>query len=209
MYYAIIADIQKSKEIKNRKTFQDKLQDILQELNLAYENEFASNFTITLGDEFQALFSSPIHILEIIDKLRCSLHPIKLRFGIGVGNILTSIQKDASIGADGPAYWCAREAINSIYKHKKNIEIQFEADVPFSSLVNTSISLCDEIEAHWTTSQMQFVRGLILKYGYDVSFTQKALADEQACSLQSINKKLKATSYYTYIKLRKEICALL
>lgn len=89
------------------------------------------------------------------------------------------------------------------------MKIQFEKDVPFSSLMNTSLSLCDEIEAHWTTSQMQFVRGLLLKYGYDVSFTQKALADEQACSIQSINKKLKATSYYTYINLRKEICALL
>lgn len=209
MYYAVIADIQKSKEIKNRKIFQDKLQNILQELNFVYDKEVSSNFTITLGDEFQVLLSSPIHILEIIDKLRCNLHPIKLRFGIGVGDILTSIQKEASIGADGPAYWCAREAINSIHKDKKIIKIQFESDVPFSSLVNTSLSLCDEIEAHWTKTQAQFVRSMLIKYGYDLSFTQKTIANEYSCSVQSINKKLKATSYYTYIKLRKDICALL
>lgn len=44
------------------------------------------------------------------------MQPYQVRFGIGVGKILTDINPELSIGADGPAYWHARKAINYIHQ---------------------------------------------------------------------------------------------
>src|SRR5690554_4679195 len=42
---------------------------------------------------------------------------ISLRWGIGVGELTTPIKiKKVSIGTDGPAYWHAREAIESVHE---------------------------------------------------------------------------------------------
>lgn len=40
-----------------------------------------------------------------------SLYPVELRFGIGIGEITTEINTEMALGADGPGYYKAREAI--------------------------------------------------------------------------------------------------
>ena len=59
---------------------------------------------ITLGDEFQGLLEITVSILEIIKYIQREIYPIKLRFGVGIGNVSTLINHEAAIGADGPAF---------------------------------------------------------------------------------------------------------
>lgn len=54
-------------------------------------------------------------IFHLIDLINHHMD-IPIRFGVGVGSILTDINPDISIGADGPAYWHAREAIRYIHQ---------------------------------------------------------------------------------------------
>ncbi|MGB4438298.1 MAG: SatD family protein, partial [Sedimentibacter sp.] len=54
-YIAIIGDIVNSKKIDNRNDVQIKLKSLLKRIDEKYTDDIASDFMITLGDEFQGL----------------------------------------------------------------------------------------------------------------------------------------------------------
>ena len=112
MYLALIADVIDSKMVQERFDLQKQLEKALQTMNELFGEFLASNFTLTIGDEFQGLLKVDAPVFQMIDTLRSLLTPTQLRFGIGLGEILTDIDPLQSIGADGPAYWNARAAIN-------------------------------------------------------------------------------------------------
>ncbi|MBS6719197.1 MAG: DNA-binding protein, partial [Streptococcus parasanguinis] len=102
MYLALIADVIDSKIVQERFDLQKQLEKTLQKINELFKGCLASAFTLTLGDEFQALLKVDAPIFQIIDTLRSELKPTQLRFGIGLGEIVTDIDPLQSIGADGP-----------------------------------------------------------------------------------------------------------
>ena len=161
MYYAIIGDIKNSKEIDNRYEVQNKLKKILDDINLKYKADIKANFLITLGDEFQGLLNSPAFAIEIVKYIQRELYPVKLRFGIGMGEISTVINEKAAIGADGPAFYAAREIINFLKneeKHLKNqapdIQIEYYNSKSIEiDEINIMLALIKVIEDSWTDKQ--------------------------------------------------------
>ena len=130
-YYAIIGDIKRSKKIENRCEIQEKLKKILDNVNSIYNNDISAKFLITLGDEFQGLLEITAPILEIIKYIQREIYPIKLRFGVGIGNVSTLINHEAAIGADGPAFYAAREMIEFLREQEKKLKKQ-AADIQIS-----------------------------------------------------------------------------
>lgn len=118
-YVAMIGDIKESKKIDGRNMVQEKLNHILNHINERYSSDISAKFVITLGDEFQGLLSVNDHLLEIIKYIQREMYPVRLRFGIGIGEIYTDIFHEAAIGADGPAYYAAREAIEGLREQEK------------------------------------------------------------------------------------------
>ena len=70
VYCAIIGDIVKSKKIPNRQEIQDLFYCVLKEINIEFNDIIASDFTITLGDEFQGLILKPSLSYDIIKKIK-------------------------------------------------------------------------------------------------------------------------------------------
>ena len=130
-YYAIIGDIKRSKKIENRCEIQEKLKKILDNVNSIYNNDISAKFLITLGDEFQGLLEITAPILEIIKYIQREIYPIKLRFGVGIGNVSTLINHEAAIDADGPAFYAAREMIEFLREQEKKLKKQ-AADIQIS-----------------------------------------------------------------------------
>lgn len=130
-YYAIIGDIKRSKKIENRCEIQEKLKKILDNVNSIYNNDISAKFLITLGDEFQGLLEITAPILEMIKYIQREIYPIKLRFGVGIGNVSTLINHEAAIGADGPAFYAAREMIEFLREQEKKLKKQ-AADIQIS-----------------------------------------------------------------------------
>lgn len=130
-YYAIIGDIKRSKKIENRCEIQEKLKKILDNVNSIYNNDISAKFLITLGDEFQGLLEITAPILEIIKYIQREIYPIKLRFGVGIGNVSTLINHEAAIGADGSAFYAAREMIEFLREQEKKLKKQ-AADIQIS-----------------------------------------------------------------------------
>jgi len=199
-YFAIIGDIIDSKKIQDRLLVQQNMNAILDKISKKYEQNISSKFMITLGDEFQGLLNNGKYIIEIINTIEDEMHPIELRFGIGVGSITTPINHDLPIGADGPAYYNARKMIETQKKNKKkrmevrtNISLAIEDNLQLSDLLNAIFSLTTLIKTSWTSRQREIINAYI---GCDGN--QNNTASMLDVNQSTIRKVLKASGFYEY-----------
>ena len=206
MYIALIGDIIESKKIQDRAQVQQQLLRLMKELNWQYQDYLISPFTVTTGDEFQALFSPNSYMFQIIDQLSVAFSPYEIRFGIGVGEMVTEINKEQSIGSDGPAYWLAREAINHI--HDKNdyginhISV-FLANEEVSWTVNAMLAACSFIQSKWTEVQYDVLKQLLAENIYDETFSHKEIARLLGITPSAFNKRIKASGLKIYLRNKR------
>ena len=186
MYLALIADVIDSKIVQERFDLQKQLEKTLQKINELFADYLASSFTLTLGDEFQ-------------------LKPTQLRFGIGLGEIVTDIDPLQSIGADGPAYWNARAAINLVHQKNDygNTQIYFSSGNDSRDLVvNALIASGEAIRSSWRESQEEILLNLLKRSVYSETFSQQELAQALAINPSALSKRLKSSSIRVYLRGR-------
>ena len=181
---AVIGDIIKSKSILDRQKTQQELQSVLLQINQRHQASLASRFTITLGDEFQGLFKDSKGLLHILDEISFALRSIRLRFGIGVGTLTTELDPTTSIGADGPVYWKAREAIDYVHKNndygRANIHLGVQEPDDTVSLINQILKLTALQVSGWRDSQTEVYKIIL----------EEEIMDPEEINHQRIAKKL-------------------
>lgn len=205
MYLALIADVIDSKMVQERFDLQKQLEKTLQTMNELFGEFLASNFTLTLGDEFQGLLKVDAPVFQIIDTLRSELTPTQLRFGIGLGEIVTDIDPLQSIGADGPAYWNARAAINLVHQKNDygNTQIYFSCGKEKQDFfVNALIASGEAIRSGWRGSQEEILLDLLKRCVYSENFSQQDLAQSLAINPSALSKRLKSSSIRVYLRGR-------
>jgi len=213
-YCAIIGDIIGSKYIKERDQTQTVLSKILDNINKKYEGELAAKFIITLGDEFQGLMKTTEHLIDIIDEIKFGLFPIRIRFGVGIGEMYTKIDPNQALGADGPAFYVARQAIKDLkLGENKNertdadtliysaSESKYNKDCERLPLVNAALATCRFIEKNWTEKQ----REVISYMRTNPQLTQYDIAQTIGIGQSGVYKRLKASGFYTYDLTKKAI----
>ena len=200
-YIAIIGDIKNSKKLQDRLAVQVNLKNVLKKVNDAYSSDIASKFTITLGDEFQGLLHNGSHVMEIISSIEREMYPVKIRFGIGIGTITTEIDPQMAIGADGPSYYRAREAIEYLRKSEKRkqtdtADIHIETDRDHTSVVvllNTIFTLMTVIKESWSGRQREVIWDMLVHQDSQVN-AAKRLHIQQP----TVQKLLAKGNYYAY-----------
>ena len=205
MYLALIADDIDSKMVQERFDLQKQVEKTLQKMNELFGDYLASRFTLTLGDEFQALLEVDAPVFQIVDTLRSELTPTQLRFGIGLGEIVTAIDPLQSIGADGPAYWNARAAINLVHQKNDygNTQIYFSSGKENRDFfVNALIASGEAIRSGWRDSQEEILLNLLKRSVYSESFSQQDLAQSLAINPSALSKRLKSSSIRVYLRGR-------
>ena len=205
MYLALIADVIDSKMVQERLDLQKQVEKTLQKMNELFGDYLASRFTLTLGDEFQALLKVDAPVFQIIDTLRSELSPTQLRFGIGLGEIVTAIDPLQSVGADGPAYWNARAAINFVHQKNDygNTQIYFSSGKENQDFfVNALIASGEAIRSGWRDSQEEILLNLLKRSVYSESFSQQDLAQSLAINPSALSKRLKSSSVRVYLRGR-------
>lgn len=205
LYIALIGDLIDSKRLADRKQAQKDLQDLMAVLNQDYRDYLVSPFTVTTGDEFQALFQPNVHLMQLLDQIALGFpHPI--RFGLGLGEMLTDINREQSIGSDGPAYWRARAAIDSI--HEKNdygssrIAVSL-GDDRRSQAVNTVLAACSFIQSKWNSSQREVLECMLMDYIYDEHFSHGEIAELLQISPSALSKRLRSSGLKVYLRNRR------
>lgn len=200
-YIAIIGDIKGSKGIEDRNRVQEKMRNTLNEINEKYASDISSKFTITLGDEFQGLLCKGANTMSIISEIERKMYPIKIRFGVGVGEITTDINYEMAIGADGPGYYKARTAIDFLKENKKRkqssaSDIRFEVDGENQGatiMINTILSLLTVIKAAWSDRQREVIWDML-----ENQDSQENVAKRLNIQQPTVQRILANGKYYAY-----------
>lgn len=200
-YVAIIGDVRDSRLLENRGAVQEQLKSVLTKINRLYAEDISAKFMITLGDEFQGLLGAGKNAIQIVEYIQREMYPVEIRFGLGIGEITTEINAEMAIGADGPGYYCARNAIEYLKDNegrKRNVvcdvRIEIEGDYRQEErLLNTVLSLMTVIRREQTDRQRE-----IIKAFEECDGSQKDCAGYLNISQPSVQRNLNAGNYYEY-----------
>lgn len=137
-YIVVIGDIRYSKKIQDRQKLQYVIERNLAKINKTFPG-ILSPYTITLGDEFQAVYKEFTSVFIPILMIVNVIFPVECRFSIAMGGISTEINTKQAVGMDGEAFYMAREGIDYLKHEKKYITIMTrtgEYDRLFSSVLD-------------------------------------------------------------------------
>jgi DNA-binding CsgD family transcriptional regulator len=181
-YLALIGDVVRSRELPDRSRFQQQLRNSIGKVNEEFSSSIASNFVLTIGDEFQGLLKGGDRIPQLLAVIRSGIHPIEQRVGIGIGRIDTALEPEA-IGMDGPCFHRARDAIELAKTCGTSIEVDTgHSDDAFRIYA----LLYSKMRAQWTARQRQV---------FDLSMiglAGKVIAEQLGISPSAVSQHLSA-----------------
>lgn len=160
----IIGDVVKSKEMTRdrRGEVQELLLQQIERVN-SRSTSIVSPFTITLGDEFQAVYSDVSSLLDDCFEIAAQLYPVKVRFSISMGDIATALNKKQALGMDGPAFHEARNGMNELKQSGQMIRVQIchaskrPETQAVTELINHSLDLLSATMKRWKGSRYKIL----------------------------------------------------
>lgn len=198
VYIAVVADIIKSRDIVERNELQQRINKTFDEINNGTIS-IVSPFTLTLGDEFQAVFKSSndffLSILKIID----TIFPNELRIGVGIDTLTTDINRNSALGMDGPAFHLAREAIVKLKETSSYFNISTKSG-KYDKLISASLNvIIGEIYKYKKSNRTKLFIARLL----NMTFSQ--IAEKENISRQAVNKNNMAWMVDDKVSQIKEI----
>lgn len=116
--WALIADIVDSRSVEERRVFQRELKTFLRRISDESPAVYLSPLTITLGDEFQAVYTDFSIVLSDLLRILEFLAPRKLRIALAYDELTTDINPEAALEMDGPAFHRARNCMETLKKRQ-------------------------------------------------------------------------------------------
>lgn len=176
---------------------QRKLLKILNKVNTA-NTSIVSPYTLTLGDEFQAVYNKPSNLFRDLIFIEKNLYPVKIRLSIAIGSITTSLNKKQAIGMDGPVFHIARDKINELKKSSYRYVISTDDDKDLE-LYNSILKLISKNIDTWKPPRY----GVLLAMLENKSI--KEISKIVRIREQSVYKNIEAASIDILIKIYNSI----
>lgn len=152
-YAALIGDFVQSRNLDNRREVQRGFASVCAELNKERDRlGLVSPLTITLGDEFQAVFGNVGRLWECIVRIEAAMEPAAIRFAVGLGIISTDIQRDTALGMDGPAFHAARAAMEQL--KKGDARYRLGGLIKDEVFINSALELIAHNREKWRTPRV-------------------------------------------------------
>lgn len=183
-YLVLIADVVASRRITDRQGLQHRLASELTTLN-ADTNDLVAPYTLTLGDEFQAVYDGADRVFRDLIRLMTVLHPTHVRCSLGVGDISTDLNREQALGMDGPAFYAARDGIERLKTGDDLFRIEGLPDSD-ASLANSSLRLVSQRMQKWQVNRLAILHGLMR------SEPVHSIADGLGISEQAVYKNIHA-----------------
>ncbi len=153
---AVIGDLIDSKQIEDRFRFQQQFARDLKRIGLTRTE---SPYTLTLGDEFQALYTKANGLFYDLFHIRECLYPVRCRFSIALGEITTPINRKQAIGMDGPAFHEARWGIEQMKKESYPLGVRGLPD-ELGDFLHSAIKILWASTSGWNPNRMKILRML-------------------------------------------------
>lgn len=185
-YYVITADVINSRKYKGLAEVTHKG---IKKINEEYRSFIVADFNLFRGDEIQGVAVPEVNAVQMIRRFRYYLIPLKVRVGVGRGEIEEGLDKKYSWEMNGPAFYNSREALESV-KNSKQEATRFYGYAPeLDREINVVYCLLDAIQGNWSHKQWEAVDA------YERQGTLDRAAKELGVSAQSVNKRCLAASW--------------
>jgi hypothetical protein len=155
----IIGDVVDSRNLPDRQKFQSRLRQQLAATSRR-ASDLASPYTITLGDEFQAVYRKAGSVFADLVGIMAEAHPAQIRVSIGVGGLTTSVNPKQALGMDGPAFYAARETLSRMKKLPGLVRISGEAPAGWD-LANRGLNLVTRQVRGWDKNRLVVLAALL------------------------------------------------
>jgi len=151
----IIADVTGSKKMANNERYEGQLflKSAIIQINENFSNNIEAPFMITRGDEFQGVTENLASGLEIMLEFERLLFPLKLRYGIGKGEI-QKMGSSIPIEMDGSAFHRANDAVNRAKKKKLFLSCN-SGNEANDMLLNNIFLLMNSIKSRWNENNYE------------------------------------------------------
>lgn len=156
---AIIGDIVASKKVGQRGAFQRRLGKVL-DATSRNARHLASPYTITLGDEFQAVYRKADQLFADVFTIMAEIHPVDTRLVLGVGELTTRINPTQALGMDGPAFYEARAALTALKEDERLLRIGAQPKETWA-LSNHILNLLSHQIEGWSRNRLLVMAGLL------------------------------------------------
>jgi small nuclear ribonucleoprotein (snRNP)-like protein len=150
-YYIMMADIIKSR-YQDQARLSDSFSNLVKNINHERKRIILSPLTITLGDEFQAVFNKLSDAAEVIialeEKKILTDSRFSLRYVIVEGTIDTPINKKIAYGMMGEGLTNARKILGELKEkdHHYNVVLK---DMDKGRVLTQAFTIFDEIKSEW------------------------------------------------------------
>ncbi|SRR6056297_892523 len=206
-HIVLIGDLVGSKELgnKDREKFQARLSDKISQINQESDS-IISPLTITLGDEFQAVYKDMSALIADSWSILTALHPVGVRFSVGIGEIFTPINSEQALGMDGPAFHSARDGMDQVKESGGTYCVklgsskdQSDATQSLVSLVNYSLMFLSNEMGNWKETRLQVLT--MLNDGLSI----KEIAEAIGISESAVYKNREEGNLNLFLEIKDSI----
>ena len=197
--FVLLGDVKSSREIKNRKLFQEKLIKVCNELNQEYQQNLYADFKILKGlDEIGGVLTETSSIYKIISKITNQIYPNTIRFILVRDYIDTALNSKDVTRMDGPAFHKASERMKLLKKSKTFFDMVTYNETIDSSLI-IMINLMLLYKERWTKKQRQIIEE------YEKTLNQKKVALKYNITQQAVSKVINNTKWKNIKDLENQL----
>jgi hypothetical protein len=187
----LIGDVVGSRAAADRTALHTRLAALLETAN--HEVEPVVPLQITVGDEYQGCFESVGDALHAALWLRLQLAPqADLRHGAGWGSV--AVLADSPRIEDGPGWWAAREAIESVKLEAirpatRQLRTAYrradDTEGPDPAAVNAALMCRDQMIGSVSERSLRLLRGTL------AGRTQAELAEDEGISASAVSQRMR------------------
>ncbi len=158
-YLIVIGDVISSREVQERDRLQNQLKNVFKDISRE-KKHLVSPYTLTLGDEFQAVYRSAISLFHDALFILENVYPHKIRFSYGIGEISTEINREQSLGMDGEGFYRARDGMEWVksQRGKYRFVITGLKEEYQPELLNNTLFLISNLIDGWKFNRISILR---------------------------------------------------
>lgn len=193
-----------SADIINSRKQENFEENIQKSLPLIQNDTIIAPFSLLRGDEIQGVLNSVDSLPEVVRELRYHCLPLKLRVGIGIGQIDDNKLRNNSWEMNGKPFYLARQPLDLNKKTKNPITTLNTEDYELDKVINCIWSLIDVLQQKWSKERWRAVQL------YEKGGTFELASKKYGGTPQNIHKLVKEANW-EHIKnaeiiLKKLLC---
>jgi hypothetical protein len=194
---ALIGDMIASRKASDRLQLQGQMERVFEEV----AGLLGGSPAFTIGDEFQARYRTLAEATEASLQLHLrTAGVIRLRIGIGWGELIAEDPDRSPFGQDGPCWWRARDAIEAVDRSTRGrgpqLRTSVRTETALDLLLNDYLLLRDTVIAGFDVVDARIAIGLL------AGLSQTELAGELGVNKSSVSRRANTHGILALVEAR-------